>query len=29
MKEGIVFEAEDPLLKISECLKIIPVATST
>jgi prophage regulatory protein len=29
MKEGIVLEADDRLLKIGACLKIIPVAQST
>ena len=29
MKEGIVVDADDRLLKIGECLKIIPVAQST
>lgn len=29
MKERTVFEIEDRLLKIGDCLKIIPVARST
>ena len=29
MKEGTIFAADDRLLKIKDCLKIIPVAQST
>jgi prophage regulatory protein len=29
LKDGLVFEIEDRLLKVSDCLKIIPVPPST